>query len=61
MNYNYSMNFIAFSYHCNMILLNNREIICSNKKEQQNKNNNKNNRGDCEICSQLVIKIPEQC
>ena len=41
MGYNYSMNFIAFSYHYNMILLNNQGIICSNKKNNKIKTTTK--------------------
>ena len=54
MNYNHNMNFIEFFYNNNMNLI-----------EQSSNNlfkaNNKNTRERYEICSQLAIKIPEQC
>ena len=54
MNYNYSMNFIEFSYNCNLNFM-------GQSNNYLFKANNINTRASCEIFSQLAIKIPEQC
>ena len=53
-NYNYSMNFIEFSYNYNMDFI-------EQSSNYLFKANNESTRTSCEICSQLAIKIPEQC
>ena len=54
MNYNYNMNFFEFSYNYNIDSI-----------EQSSNNlfnaNNENTRARCKICSQLAIKIAQQC
>ena len=52
MNYNYSMNFNEFSYNYNIGFIEQLSNIFQNHR---------NTRARRKICSQLAIKIPEQC
>ena len=53
MSYHYRINFIEFSYNCNMDFI-------EQSSNYLFKASNKNTRASYEICSQLETKIPEQ-